>query len=57
MQPPQNRSLDKLSSYQSPLVAKYFDELGIRERNRLTQTPADEVSLAIHTHHLKEYLL
>ncbi|MDJ0688680.1 MAG: methyltransferase domain-containing protein [Xenococcaceae cyanobacterium MO_188.B32] len=56
MQPPQNRSLDKLSSYQPAIVAKYFDELGIREWERLTQTPADEVSLAIHTHYLKEYL-
>ena len=56
MQPPQNRNLDKLSSYQPAIVAKYFDEFGIREWKRLTQTPADEVSLAIHTHYLKEYL-
>ena len=56
MQPPQNRSLDKLSSYQPALVAKYFDELGIREWERLTQTPADEVSLAIHSYYLKKYL-
>ena len=56
MQSPQNRNLDKLSSYQPALVAKYFDEFGIREWERLTQTPADEVSLNIHTHYLKKYV-
>ena len=56
MQPPQNRNLDPSSSYQPALVAKYFDEFGIREWERLTQTPADEVSLAIHTHYLKQYI-
>lgn len=56
MQPPQNRDLGKTSSYQPALIAKYFDKFGIREWERLTQTPTEKVSLAIHTHYLKQYI-
>ena len=42
------------SSYQSDSVAQYFDEYGMREWERLVRTPADEVSLYIHTHYLKK---
>ena len=35
---------------------KYFDELGVREWERLAQTPVDEVSLYIHTCYLYKYI-
>lgn len=38
-------------------VARYFDDLGIGEWNRLLQTPVDEVSLHIHTHFLTKHVL
>lgn len=53
---PKNYNLNKSSSYQPALVAEYFDRYGIREWERLTKTLADEVSLAIHTHYLQEYV-
>jgi SAM-dependent methyltransferase len=43
-------------SSQSDSVAQYFDDYGIREWERLVRTPADEVSLYIHTHYLKKYI-
>jgi 2-polyprenyl-3-methyl-5-hydroxy-6-metoxy-1,4-benzoquinol methylase len=45
-----------VSAYQPDAVIKYFDELGMREWERLIQTPSDEVSLYIHTHYLKKYI-
>jgi 2-polyprenyl-3-methyl-5-hydroxy-6-metoxy-1,4-benzoquinol methylase len=48
--------MDKLSNYQPEAVIQHFDEFGIREWERLTQTPVDEVSLYIHTHYLKQYI-
>lgn len=48
--------MDKPSSYQPEAVIQYFDEFGIREWERLTQTPVDEVSLYIHTHYLKQHI-
>jgi SAM-dependent methyltransferase len=44
------------SFYRPELVAQYFDEFGAREWERLVQTPADEVSLYLHTHYLKKYI-
>lgn len=44
------------SSYQPESVSQYFDEYGAREWERLVRTPADEVSLYIHTHYLKKYI-
>jgi len=44
------------SSYQPESVIRHFDEFGVREWERLVQTPADEVSLYIHTHYLKKYI-
>src|SRR5687768_7082615 len=46
-----------VSSYQPEAVTKHFDEFGVREWERLVQTPADEVSLYVHTHYLKKYLV
>lgn len=45
-----------VSSYQSETVIQYFDEFGIREWERLIQSPADEVSLFVHTHYLKKHI-
>jgi SAM-dependent methyltransferase len=44
------------SSYQPESVIQHFDEYGVREWERLVRTPADEVSLYIHTHYLKKYI-
>jgi SAM-dependent methyltransferase len=44
------------SSYSAQGIAGYFDDYGIREWNRLVETPVDEVSLYIHTHYLSEYV-
>ncbi|MBI1729761.1 class I SAM-dependent methyltransferase [Candidatus Acetothermia bacterium] len=44
------------SHYSADQVAKYFDEFGIREWDRLVSNPVDEVSLYIHTYYLKQYI-
>ena len=33
-----------ISEYSPEAIAKFFDEYGLREWNRLTATPVDEVS-------------
>ena len=45
-----------LSDYQPEQVGQYFDEFGMQEWNRLIKSPADEVSLYIHTHYLKKHI-
>jgi 2-polyprenyl-3-methyl-5-hydroxy-6-metoxy-1,4-benzoquinol methylase len=45
-----------VSSYQPETVIQHFDEFGVREWERLVQSPADEVSLFIHTHYLKKHI-
>jgi 2-polyprenyl-3-methyl-5-hydroxy-6-metoxy-1,4-benzoquinol methylase len=47
---------ENMPTYDAAGVAKYFDDLGIREWNRLLHTPVDEVSLHIHTHYLTAYV-
>lgn len=42
--------------YNPAWVAGYFDSLGIKEWERLTATPVDEVSLHVHAHYLERYL-
>jgi SAM-dependent methyltransferase len=42
--------------YNAEMIAKYFDDFGIQEWNRLAATPVDEVSLYIHTHYLEKYI-
>ncbi|MCJ7736086.1 MAG: hypothetical protein MUQ10_02070, partial [Anaerolineae bacterium] len=49
-------ALTESSDYRAEEIAKYFDEFGIREWNRLVATPVAEVSLHIHTHYLEEYV-
>ena len=44
------------SAYRPESVIQHFDDYGAREWTRLIHTPADEVSLAIHTHYLEKYV-
>ncbi len=44
------------SEYDPESVIRHFDEFGVREWERLTQTPSDEVSLHIHTRYLEKYI-
>lgn len=44
------------SQYDPDSVIRHFDDFGIREWERLVQTPSDEVSLYIHTHYLEKYI-
>jgi 2-polyprenyl-3-methyl-5-hydroxy-6-metoxy-1,4-benzoquinol methylase len=44
------------TNYLPEMVGQYFDEFGIKEWDRLTDTPADEVSLFIHTHYLNKHI-
>jgi SAM-dependent methyltransferase len=45
------------SEYSPEAIATYFDEYGLREWNRLVETPVDEVSLYLHTHYLEKYIV
>ena len=42
--------------YNGAQVARFFDAYGIREWNRLVQSPVQEISLYIHTHYLEKYV-
>ena len=42
--------------YNPTWVAEYFDTLGIKEWERLTATPVDEVSFHVHIHYLECYI-
>lgn len=44
------------SQYNPESLIQHFDDFGIREWERLVQTPSDEVSLYIHTHYLEKYI-
>jgi 2-polyprenyl-3-methyl-5-hydroxy-6-metoxy-1,4-benzoquinol methylase len=44
------------STYQPDAIANFFDDFGEKEWTRLVQTPANRVSLHVHTHYLKKYL-
>jgi len=44
------------SEYSPELIAKYFDEYGLREWNRLLDTPVDEVGLYLHTYYLEQHI-
>jgi 2-polyprenyl-3-methyl-5-hydroxy-6-metoxy-1,4-benzoquinol methylase len=45
-----------VSFYQPDAIRQGFDEVGVREWERLIQSPVDEVSLYIHTHYLKKHI-
>ena len=44
------------SQYQPEQVSQHFDEFGMKEWERLTATPVDEISLHVHTHYLHAYM-
>ncbi|MGE5224526.1 MAG: class I SAM-dependent methyltransferase [Omnitrophica WOR_2 bacterium] len=44
------------SQYHADQVASFFDAYGMREWDRLVQTPNAEVSLYIHQHYLEKYI-
>ena len=50
------RKTDKPSTYDPKSVIQHFDEFGVREWERLTQTPSDEASLYVHTHYLEKHI-
>lgn len=45
-----------LTIYNPEAVIQHFDDFGVREWERLVQTPSDEVSLHIHTYYLEKYI-
>lgn len=49
-------AMPKSSNYDPEVTARHFDDFGIREWERLTQTPSDEASLYIHTHYLEKHI-
>jgi len=49
-------NVNSSSGYSAEAIARHFDEFGLREWQRLVETPVDEVSLYIHTHYLREYV-
>ncbi len=53
--PPANKPKPS-SAYNPEAIASHFDEYGMREWDRLVETPVDEVSLYIHTHYLEAYV-
>lgn len=44
------------SNYSAEAVMQHFDDFGVHEWERLTQSPSDEVSLYVHTHYLEKYI-
>ncbi|HSB01426.1 MAG TPA: class I SAM-dependent methyltransferase, partial [Anaerolineales bacterium] len=46
----------RLPQYDPASVVQHFDEFGVREWERLVQTPSDEVSLHVHTYYLEKYI-
>lgn len=44
------------TAYDPQSIAAHFDGFAEREWTRLTRSPVDEISLAIHTHYLEQYV-
>ena len=44
------------SQYRPEDISRQFDEYGMKEWERLTATPVDEISLYLHTHYLQKYI-
>ena len=42
--------------YDPEAIAEYFDQYGLREWNRLVESPVDEISLYLHTYYLEKYI-
>jgi 2-polyprenyl-3-methyl-5-hydroxy-6-metoxy-1,4-benzoquinol methylase len=50
------RASRTLSTYNPEAVIQHFDDVGIREWERLTQSPSGEVNLYVHTHYLEKHI-
>ena len=50
------RASKKSSTYNPDSVTQHFDDYGIREWERLTQSPSSEVNLYVHTHYLEKHI-
>ena len=50
------RESRQLSSYNPEAVIQHFDEVGIREWERLIQSPSGEVNLCVHAHYLEKHI-
>ena len=48
--------MSKYDSYNPDWAANYYDEYGDREWTRFARSPADEVSLFLHTHYLERFV-
>ena len=48
--------MDQTSAYNPDWVVAHYDEYGEREWERFSDSPADTVSLFIHTHYLREFV-
>ena len=45
-----------MSEHQPDWTARYFDEYGVGEWERLVRSPLAEVKLHVHTHYLQQHL-
>ena len=43
-------------NYNPSYVKDYYNEYGMKEWDRLTQTPFEGIKLFIHNHYLKKYI-
>jgi 2-polyprenyl-3-methyl-5-hydroxy-6-metoxy-1,4-benzoquinol methylase len=48
--------MDKTSAYNPDWVVAHYDAYGEQEWERFSRSPVDAVSLAIHTHYLREFV-
>lgn len=53
---PESPSDQLASEFDAEAIAQYFDQYGLREWNRLAETPVDEVSLYLHVHYLEQFI-
>jgi 2-polyprenyl-3-methyl-5-hydroxy-6-metoxy-1,4-benzoquinol methylase len=44
------------ATYSAAAIARWFDEAGLREWERLVESPLAEVSLHLHTHYLEQFI-
>lgn len=54
--PLDRRDMESATDYNPDWVRAHYDEMGDREWERFSKGPADEVSLFIHTHYLRQFV-
>lgn len=50
------RESRKLTAYNPEAVIQHFDDVGVQEWERLTQSPSGEVNLYVHTYYLEKHI-